>query len=315
MVIYCDQDRNVHYKGTLDALKSVIREDGVQRLYKGLSPALLRQGVYGTIKFGLYYSAKDLYFSINPSKPESNVLNLFCAVFAGSVSSAIATPTDVVKVRMQAKGDTKFGNLLSVFIDIGRKEGVSGLWRGVCPTAQRSAIVAGVQLPVYDWSRSYLSRGELVSEGACANLAASVLYCLFIMYCRGELVSEGACANLAASVLYCLFIIMYCRGELVSEGACANLAASVLAGLSACLASNPIDVIRTRLMIQRRFIRERGEYIQGEKIFKSSFECFSHTVRKEGFCALYKGFVPAFGRMGPWNIIFFLVYEKLKFFF
>ena len=72
------------------------------------------------------------------------------------------------------------------------------------------------------------------------------------MYNRGELVFKGACANLAASVLYCLFIIMYCRGELVSEGACANLAASVLAGLSACLASNPIDVIRTRLMIQRR---------------------------------------------------------------
>ena len=48
------------------------------------------------------------------------------------------------------------------------------------------------------------------------------------MYCRGELVTERACANLAASVLYCLFIIMYCRGELVSEGACANLAASVL---------------------------------------------------------------------------------------
>lgn len=40
---FCHQDRNVHYKGTLDALKTVIREDGVQRLYKGLSPAILRQ--------------------------------------------------------------------------------------------------------------------------------------------------------------------------------------------------------------------------------------------------------------------------------
>ena len=56
------------------------------------------------------------------------------------------------------------------------------------------------------------------------------------MYNRGELVFKGACANLAASVLYCLFIIMYCRTELISEGACANLAASVLYCLLLCTA-------------------------------------------------------------------------------
>ena len=35
-------------------------------------------------------------------------------------------------------------------------------------------------------------------------------------------------------------------------------------------------------------------------------------VRSEGPLALYKGFFPAFARMGPWNVIFFLVYEKLQ---
>ena len=38
----------MHYKGTLDALKTVVKEDGVQRLYKGLSPAILRQVVFST---------------------------------------------------------------------------------------------------------------------------------------------------------------------------------------------------------------------------------------------------------------------------
>lgn len=36
------------------------------------------------------------------------------------------------------------------------------------------------------------------------------------------------------------------------------------------------------------------------------------TVRTEGFLALYKGFVPTWLRMGPWNVIFFLTYEQLK---
>ncbi len=39
---------------------------------------------------------------------------------------------------------------------------------------------------------------------------------------------------------------------MLPEGAATNLTASVLAGLAACLASNPIDVIKTRLMVQRR---------------------------------------------------------------
>ena len=36
------------------------------------------------------------------------------------------------------------------------------------------------------------------------------------------------------------------------------------------------------------------------------------TVRNEGFLALYKGFIPTWVRMGPWNIIFFITYEQLK---
>ena len=38
-------------------------------------------------------------------------------------------------------------------------EGVRGLWRGVCPTAQRAALVAGVQLPVYDYTKYKLCCG------------------------------------------------------------------------------------------------------------------------------------------------------------
>jgi len=253
------QGNQIKYRGAFHTIFTVLREEGLTSLYRGLCPALLRQAVYGTIKYGLYYSAKDVYFSINPKKRESNFVNLCCAVFAGSVSSAVATPTDVVKVRMQARSAHSSGSLLSVFIDIAKKEGKAGLFRGVVPTAQRSGVVAGVQLPVYD-------------------------------YCRYKL----------------------CRSKLLAEGAVLNLTASVMAGLAACLASNPIDVIKTRLMAQRRYLKESCSSPNQHNIYKSSLDCCLKTVRSEGVTALYKGFLPAFGRMGPWNIIFFLVYEKFK---
>eukprot|EP00088_Acartia_fossae_P068158 TRINITY_DN8588_c0_g1_i1.p1 TRINITY_DN8588_c0_g1~~TRINITY_DN8588_c0_g1_i1.p1 ORF type:complete len:297 (-),score=23.98 TRINITY_DN8588_c0_g1_i1:318-1208(-) len=251
------QGNQIRYRGAVHTIFTVLREEGLASLYKGLCPALLRQAVYGTIKYGLYYSAKDVFFSLNPKKRESNLVNLCCAVFAGSVSSAVATPTDVVKVRMQARSAHSHGSLIAVFLDIARKEGKSGLFRGMMPTAQRAGMVAGVQLPVYDFCRDKLARSKLFPEGGMTNLVASVL-----------------------------------------------------AGLAACAASNPIDVIKTRLMVQRRYLDDRIGH--QNRIYRSSMDCCITTVRTEGFFALYKGFLPAFGRMGPWNIIFFLVYEKFK---
>lgn len=49
-----------------------------------------------------------------------------------------------------------------------------------------------------------------------------------------------------------------------------------------------------------------------KQLYKGSIDCFVQTVRNEGFRALYKGFIPTWVRMGPWNIIFFITYEQLK---
>lgn len=49
---------------------------------------------------------------------------------AGAVSSAIANPTDVLKVRMQVhgRGTDKIG-LFGCFREVYRNEGIAGLWR------------------------------------------------------------------------------------------------------------------------------------------------------------------------------------------
>lgn len=47
-------------------------------------------------------------------------------------------------------------------------------------------------------------------------------------------------------------------------------------------------------------------------IYTSSLDCLVQTVKTEGFMALYKGFIPTWVRLGPWNIIFFMTYEQMK---
>ena len=146
--------------------RTIKLEEGTRALYSGLAPALLRQAVYGTIKYGLYYTIKDLTAS---GGEESPLKNVSIAVIAGSVSAAIATPTDVLKVRLQSRSapvvspkKTIRVSLYNCFNDIYRREGAAGLWRGAVPTASRAALVAGVQLPVYDMCKHFMLSNDFL---------------------------------------------------------------------------------------------------------------------------------------------------------
>ena len=75
------------YRGTADCLYTVARQEGVGRLYRGLSPAVVRQAVYGTIKYGLYYSLKDLVMWRWGGGQESMPLNILCGILAGEKHS------------------------------------------------------------------------------------------------------------------------------------------------------------------------------------------------------------------------------------
>jgi len=278
------QVKRTQYRGMIHCIRSIVTQEGFTVLYSGIHPALLRQAVYGTFKYGLYFTIKDLVGAAN----ETPATNFLCAVTAGAVSSAIANPTDVLKVRLQSGTSTssthhqrlspsqsppsssalksqtnvKQGSAAvekPSFMSVMSGEGVRGLWRGVGPTAARAALVAGVQLPTYEAAKKVFQRSNLFSYDSAAN----------------------------------------------------HLVSSFVAGLCACLISSPCDVVRTRMMDQKRLLKRPGDGTP-VRIYKTAIECFAITVRNEGFPALYRGFVPAFMRMGPWNIIFFLVYERLK---
>ncbi|RZF43034.1 hypothetical protein LSTR_LSTR001212 [Laodelphax striatellus] len=252
------------YHGMVDALLKISRQEGVAALYSGIYPAVLRQATYGTIKFGIYYSLKKML------EREGEVgggvgVNVCCAVVAGIVSSAIANPTDVLKVRMQVLGGRDGASLVSCFLDVYRHEGITGLWRGVGPTAQRAAVIAAVELPVYD-------------------------------FCKQQLLPVF--------------------GDRITN----HFVSSFIASLGSAVASTPIDVIRTRLMNDRRLTKTlASSSANGNTLvirnYSGSMDCLIQTVRNEGPLALYRGFVPTWVRMGPWNIIFFITYEQLKAFY
>uniref|UniRef100_A0A674N382 Solute carrier family 25 member 30 n=1 Tax=Takifugu rubripes TaxID=31033 RepID=A0A674N382_TAKRU len=238
--------REIRYRGMLHAMMRIGREEGPRALYSGIAPAMLRQASYGTIKIGTYQSFKRLL--VERPEDETLLTNVICGILSGVISSTIANPTDVLKIRMQAQGNLIQGSMMGNFINIYQQEGTRGLWKGVSLTAQRAAIVVGVELPAYD-----ITKKHLILSGYMGD------------------------------TVYTHFL------------------SSFVCGLAGALASNPVDVVRTRLMNQR-----------GGALYQGTLDCILQTWRHEGFMALYKGFFPNWLRLGPWNIIFFLTYEQLR---
>lgn len=85
-----------------------------------------------------------------------------------------------------------------------------------------------------------------------------------------------------------------------------HIMASICAGLVAATMGTPADVIKTRIMNQPTDAAGRG------LLYKNSLDCFQQTISKEGFFALYKGFLPVWIRMAPWSLTFWLSFESIR---
>ena len=85
----------------------------------------------------------------------------------------------------------------------------------------------------------------------------------------------------------------------LSEGPLIHFSSSICSGFSAAICCTPADVIKSRLM------KTNSEY-------KGIIDCFTKTIKNEGLLALYKGFIPVWLRLAPWQIIFWTSYEQLR---
>jgi solute carrier family 25 protein 34/35 len=122
---------------------------------------------------------------------------------------------------------------------------------------------------------------------------------------------EGAMARVAVGSAVQLSTYDTCK-ELVLKSGCVNdgvlthLSASLLAGLAVTTAMNPFDVVSTRLYNQKVDASGRG------LLYNGWVDCFSKTIKAEGFLGLYKGWSAHYFRLGPHTIATFVIWEQFK---
>lgn len=129
---------------------------------------------------------RHLCWQINPCQEAKDApiwVRLLAGATAGGLASAIANPTDVVKVRLQADGRLKllggtprYSGTLHAFQSIWASEGgIGAFYKGCLPNVQRAVVVNGAGIAAYDHSKQTAQRLLGEGESLTARFVAALI--------------------------------------------------------------------------------------------------------------------------------------------
>ncbi|XP_020215500.1 mitochondrial uncoupling protein 1 isoform X2 [Cajanus cajan] len=169
------------YKGMLGTVATIAREEGLSALWKGIVP-------------GLHHQCKTLY--VGKDRVGDVPLSKKIAAFTtGAVVIAVANPTDLVKVRLQAEGKLthgvprRYSGSLNAYSTI---EGVQALWTGLGPNIARNAIINAAELASCDQVKQTILKIPGFTDNVVTHLLAG-LGAGFFAVCIGSPVDMCIC--------------------------------------------------------------------------------------------------------------------------
>ncbi|CAA2933650.1 mitochondrial uncoupling protein 3 [Olea europaea var. sylvestris] len=247
---------------------------------------------------------------------------------------------------------TRQASAFRIVFQIAKDDGVFGLYRGLSPAVVRHFFYTPIRIvgyehlrnlvPSYDNSPSLFSKAVMGGvSGVIAQVISSPADLVKVrMQADGRMVSQGLqpryagifdalkkifhaegfggfwkgvfpnvqrafLVNMGELACYDHAKRLVIKNQICNDNIYAHTLSSIMSGLSATALSCPADVVKTRMMNQAVNDENKVKY-------KNSYDCLVKTVRIEGLRALWKGFFPTWARLGPWQFVFWVSYEKFR---
>jgi len=153
------------YRNAAHALYTVVKEEGVGAVYRGVSLTALRQGTNQAVNFTAYSFFKEWLKDWQPELEGGN-LPSYQTTLIGLVSGAMGplsnAPIDTIKTRLQKTpaepGTTALQRISRIAGDMFKQEGVHAFYKGITPRIMRVAPGQAVTFTVYEYLRDKLER-------------------------------------------------------------------------------------------------------------------------------------------------------------
>ncbi|TEB31327.1 mitochondrial carrier [Coprinellus micaceus] len=295
------------YSSTWNALSTIIRDERVLGLYRGITSPLATVALMNGLVFASYRFLMKMQLESADATPTLAQIAL-AGAGSGIVSSLITTPTELIKIRQQSLLVPTTAR--QVAWQIFREQGVRGLYRGVGATALRD-----VGYGAYFFAYEATCRWFLASGGGLKGTVAG-----------GE--------DPAVRMLE----------EAGSLGWGALMVAGGVAGVAGWVFTFPMDVVKTRIQASQpiyaastphappKFVDAPGMttttattsrspllarvrfFSSGPKDlnpYRSTWSTIVHSYRTEGPRVFFRGLSPTLIRAIPVNMVTFATFEAV----
>ncbi|KLO11083.1 mitochondrial carrier [Schizopora paradoxa] len=159
------------YRNAAHAVYTIIREEGISTLYRGVSLTALRQATNQGANFTAYQELKKFAHRQQPHfEQEGRELPSWQTGCIGLISGAMGpfsnAPIDTIKTRLQKTqyppGTSAFSKIKSIGSEMFRQEGFRAFYKGITPRVLRVAPGQAVVFPVYEKVRSIIESMQSV---------------------------------------------------------------------------------------------------------------------------------------------------------
>lgn len=153
------------YRNAAHALYTVVKEEGIGALYRGVSLTALRQGSNQAVNFTAYTYFKEILREWQPQYEGGNLPN-YQTTLIGLVSGAMGplsnAPIDTIKTRLQKtpaeEGVSAMQRISKIAAEMFKQEGFHAFYKGITPRIMRVAPGQAVTFTVYEYLKEKLER-------------------------------------------------------------------------------------------------------------------------------------------------------------
>ncbi|KAF6214477.1 hypothetical protein GE061_009220 [Apolygus lucorum] len=146
------------FKGSLDSIITILREEGFKGTYQGLLPTMLKQSTNQGSRFLLMESFKDYYQKGDVSVVVPVYLTLIFGIFTSFFTAYLNSPIDVVKTRMQGLERKRYKNSWDCLVQVFKDGGLRAFYRGSFTRGLRLCVDTMVSFTFFDHVMAYLSK-------------------------------------------------------------------------------------------------------------------------------------------------------------
>ncbi|XP_074466750.1 uncharacterized protein LOC141752608 [Sebastes fasciatus] len=268
-------DGGRRYNSTLEAYRTIARDEGVRGLWKGAMPNITRNAIVNCAELVTYDLIKELILKYDLMT--DNLPCHFTAAFgAGFCATVVASPVDVVKTRFMNSTEGKYRSAINCAVTMVRNEGPSAFYKGFMPSFLRLGSWNIVMFVTYEQIKRSMTNAQQSWESPF-----------------WKMVGFGPAD--------------------VPPSAAVKFIGAGTAGCIADLLTFPLDTAKVRLQIQGEASAAAGK--ESAVKYRGVFGTITTMVRTEGPRSLYSGLVAGLQRQMSFASVRIGLYDSVKQFY